>query len=94
MTQGSAMTQERLDAHRSWALCQTCGECFSTDAQFEAHRTGPTGDRRCVLPPGLVKRDGVWYTPEGLAHRERLARMGVAGSRTGARTAAHERGVA
>lgn len=35
--------------------CVSCGECFSGDAAFDAHRTGSPRDRRCSNPE-RVKR--------------------------------------
>jgi hypothetical protein len=62
------------------ADCETCGERFSTDRNFDRHRVGqwdrPAGDpegRRCLTPTELEAKglardpDGVWRErpPEG-----------------------------
>jgi hypothetical protein len=60
---------------RRVSRCGGCGEYFSRASNFDKHRTGPYGDRRCMAPAemlaaGLRLVDGVWKGPPKLAHGE------------------------
>ena len=73
-----AFAKLKLPLHgHSASGCPTCGEVFSTTANFDKHRKGTHGvDRHCVNPEsvGLVQggRHGYWMGEPNLAWTERV----------------------
>lgn len=61
-----AAMPERL---RRVCWCQVCGLVFTGVGGFDAHRTGPISDRRCLTPAEMVAKGyavgdlGRWGSP-------------------------------
>ena len=52
------MTDPKLPIGSNHCLCASCGEYFTTVANFDGHREGKSLERRCVDPSTIRRKNG------------------------------------
>jgi len=52
------MMDTRLGNGTKYCKCSACGEYFTNVTNFDMHRTGGSGKRRCTYPGELVSNAG------------------------------------
>ena len=53
------MSDPKLGIGTNHCKCSVCGEYFTTEANFAAHRQGKPQNRRCIDPGTLVTKKGI-----------------------------------